>query len=175
MWLFVLVANADRAPGLLPELARAAGDARVQIHPAILSRPDVEALIAASDAYVSLHRAEGFGLPLAESMAMGKPVIATDYSGSIDYLDESTGFPVRWRTMMLARALRDYDAGTPWAQPDEDHAVERLRSVFSNPDEARCRGEAARRRIAERYDPGVIGRQVASRLVELRGRLEATA
>lgn len=173
--LFMLVANSDQVPDLVPELARAAGDARVRIHPALLARGEVEALLAASDAYVSLHRAEGFGLCLAEAMAIGKPVIATDYSGSADYLDESTGFPVRWRTMTLSRGLRDYDAGTRWAQPDEEHAVERLRCVFTNPDEARRRGEAARRTIAQRYDPGVIGRQVAARLVELRRRLEATA
>jgi glycosyltransferase involved in cell wall biosynthesis len=61
-------------------------DKRIQLIAETLDRPEVLGLIKACDAYVSLHRAEGFGRTLAEAMLLGKPVIATNYSGNIDYM-----------------------------------------------------------------------------------------
>jgi glycosyltransferase involved in cell wall biosynthesis len=173
--LLVLVSNANGVPGLLSTLREASRGARVQIRDAVLSRPEIETFLAACDAYASLHRAEGFGLPIAEAMAIGKPVIATNYSGNTDYLDESTGFPVRWESMTLSQRVRDYDSGTRWAEPDEGHAIELFQRVLTDRAEARRRGEAARRRIAERYDPRLVGGQIGSRLAQLRERLKKTA
>ena len=59
-----------------------------------MSRPEVNGLIAATDAFVSLHRSEGFGFGLAEAMLLGKPAIGTDYSGNTDFLTEATGYLV---------------------------------------------------------------------------------
>ncbi|HEY6928899.1 MAG TPA: glycosyltransferase [Thermoanaerobaculia bacterium] len=173
--LLVLICNSEREPGLAPSLREASRGARVRIREEALPRNEVEALLSACDAYVSLHRSEGFGLPIAEAMSAGKPVVATAYSGNADYLDEATGFPVAWSGFTLPRTIRDYDSGTRWAEPNEEHAIERLREVFENRAEARRRGEAARRRIAERYSPGVIGDQIASRMAQIRERLKATA
>jgi glycosyltransferase involved in cell wall biosynthesis len=173
--LLVLVGNADREPGLVSSLREASRGARVQIRQEVLSRDGVETLLSACDVYVSLHRSEGFGLPIAEAMSAGKPVVATGYSGNADYFDEATGFPVAWSGFTLPRRIRDYDAGTRWAEPKEEHAIERLREVFENREEASRRGDAARRRIAERYSPGVIGNQIASRLAQVRERLKKTA
>lgn len=172
--LLVQASHAEEVPGLPEAMREAARGASVLIRDAVLPRSDVDALFAACDACVSLHRAEGFGFPIAETMSLGKPVVATDYSGSTDYLDESTGFPVRWRRTTLPETARDYEAGTSWAEPDEDHAVEMLRRVVQDRDEAARRGEAGRRRIAELYAPEVAGRQLASRLESLRARLGKT-
>ena len=169
--LLVQASHAEQVPGLRDALREAARGASVLIRNGVLPRSDLDALFAACDAYVSLHRAEGFGFPIAETMSLGKPVVATDYSGSTDYLDESTGFPVRWRRTTLPETIRDYEAGTPWAEPDEDHAVEMLRRVVEDRDEAARRGEAGRRRIAELYAPEAVGRRLASRLKSLRTRL----
>jgi len=173
--LLVQASHIGAAPGLREALQEASGGARVSIRTATLSRTDLDHLLAACDGYVSLHRAEGFGFPIAEAMAAGKPVVATDYSGNTDYFDESTGFPVRWQYRELTRGIRDYDAGTRWAEPDEGHAVELLRRVFSEGEEARRRGEEARRRIAERYGPAAAGAGIAAALARLRRRLRATA
>lgn len=173
--LLIVVCNSVREPGLVPSLREASRGSRVRIREEVLPRNEVEALLSACDAYVSLHRSEGFGLPIAEAMSAGKPVVATGYSGNADYFDEATGFPVAWSGFTLPRRIRDYDAGTLWAEPDEEHAIERLREVFANREEARRRGDAASRRIAERYSPGVIGGQIASRMAQLRERLKATA
>jgi glycosyltransferase involved in cell wall biosynthesis len=148
---------------------RAAGEgADVSIEDRALEPAELGALFASCDAYVSLHRCEGFGFPIAEAMASGKPVIATDYSGSTDFLDEETGFPVRWKPWTLGWPLRDYEVGTVWAEPDEAHAVETMRRVFSDSAERERRAEAGRRRMREIYGPQAVGGRIAERLEALR-------
>jgi glycosyltransferase involved in cell wall biosynthesis len=174
----VLVAvcrGAGRVPGLVEELRVAAGGAAVEIIDRTLAREELEGLLAACDAYLSLHRAEGFGFPMAEAMSLGKPVVATDFSGNRDYLNASTGFPVHWSPWTLERAAGPYDAGTRWAEPDEAAAAEALRSVFTNPAGAARRAEAGRRRIRELYAPEVSGTRIASTLHSLRARLRSAS
>jgi glycosyltransferase involved in cell wall biosynthesis len=173
--LLLQISNIERTPGLSQELASAAAGTRVTIRTTPLPRPDLENLFAACDAYVSLHRAEGFGFPIAEAMAAGKPVVATDYSGSADYLDETTGFPVRWKYMELPRTIRDYARGTRWAEADEAHAAELLRRVFEDHDEAARRADRGRRRVFELYSSSAVGRRIAERLDALRLRLPKSA
>ncbi len=72
-------------------------DKRIQLITETLDRPEVLGLINACDAYVSLHRAEGFGRTLAEAMLLGKPVIATDYSGNTDFMCEMEEYRVPFR------------------------------------------------------------------------------
>ena len=169
--LLVSVSNAERVPGLSRAMREAAGSARVLILEEEAVRSGMAAQFSACDAYVSLHRAEGFGFPIAEAMSLGKPAIATDYSGSADYLDETTGFPVRWKPMTLSERIRDYEAGTTWAEPDEAHAVETLRRVVSDRGEAARRAEAGRRRVAALYGPSAVGAKVRAQLQALRARL----
>ncbi len=173
--LLVQVSNSESAPGLLDAIREASRGTRVSVRAATVPRADLENLLVACDGYICLHRSEGFGFPIAEAMALGKPVVATNYSGNTDYLDEATGFPVRWRYGELPRGIRDYDRGTRWAEPDESHAAELMRRVFSESAESARRGEAARRRIAERFGPPNAGRRIASALAQLRHRLRATA
>jgi glycosyltransferase involved in cell wall biosynthesis len=169
--LTVRISNAEAAPGLLDALAAAGGPANVEIDAAPADRAGIEERLARCDAYVSLHRAEGFGLPIAEAMALGKPVVVTDYSGSRDFVDEETGFPVRWAPAVLTRAAGPYEEGTRWAEPDEEHAVETLRRVVRDRSEAVRRAEAGRRRIEARYGLEPAGRRLASRLETMRARL----
>jgi glycosyltransferase involved in cell wall biosynthesis len=171
--LTVKVANADKAPGLVAALQAAADAARVEIDMSPVGRGEIERLLARCDAYLSLHRSEGFGLPIAEAMALGKPVVATAYSGSSDFLDETTGYPVEWRTAVLERALGPYPAGTRWAEPDEAHAARILAEVVGNRAESARRGEAARRRIEADYGLPVSGLRLAERLDLLLARCDA--
>jgi glycosyltransferase involved in cell wall biosynthesis len=171
--LQIRIANAESAPGLVDSLSRAAGAARVEIESAFGNRSDVERLLAGCDAYVSLHRAEGFGLPIAEAMAFGKPVVATGYSGPCDFLDDTTGYPVRWARVALDRALGPYPAGTRWAEPDEEHAVEMLRRVVADRAESARRGEAGKQRIHEGYGLPAAARRLAGQLDQLLSRLAA--
>lgn len=171
--LTVKVSNAASAPDLVAALGEARGAASVTVETGRAGRDDVERLLAGCDAYVSLHRAEGFGLPIAEAMSLGKPVVATDYSGSRDFLDAETGFPVRWRPVTTDRPFGPYEAGTRWAEPDEPHAAECLRRVVAEPAEAARRARAGERRVRDLYGLEPAARRLAARLGVLRARLAA--
>ncbi|HMD61106.1 MAG TPA: glycosyltransferase [Opitutaceae bacterium] len=129
-----------------------------------LSRADVYALEAACDCFVSLHRSEGFGLVVAESMYLGKPVIATGWSATSEYLGADNGFPVRFSLVELDRNYGPYSKGSTWAEPDIGHAAELMRRVASSPSDAARIGAAARRAVEERLSPAVVGARYRRRL-----------
>jgi len=97
-----------------------------------MRRDEVLSLVASCCCCVSLHRTEGFGLPLAEAMALGKPVIATDYSGNTDFMDSGNSFPVRYELIELTRDFAPYVKGGLWAEPDVRHASGLIRQVFED-------------------------------------------
>jgi len=109
------------------------------------------ALMAGCDCYVSLHRSEGLGLTMAESMAYAKPVIATDYSGNVDFMHEGNSLLIPYELAPIPKGCGPYPAGAEWADPDIDAAVAAMRHVFSDPAAARELGERARADILERF------------------------
>ena len=122
-------------------------------------RGEIGGMMAACDAYVSLHRSEGLGLPLIEAMYLGKPVIATGYGGCTDFLDETTGWPVAMDLVSLDRNYGPYPAGAVWADPDPAHAAEHMVEVACEPEKAAERARAARERVESVYAPEVAGRR----------------
>ena len=129
-----------------------------------LTRREVYELEAACDGFVSLHRSEGFGLAVAESMYLGKPVIATDWSGTTDFLDATSGCPVHCRLTTLERSHGPYARGQTWAEPDIEHAAWWMRQLAGDPVLARRLGDAARARIEDRLAPARIGALYRRRL-----------
>jgi len=81
---------------------------------------EVTSLLAAADIYASPHCSEGFGLTVAEAMAVGKPVVATDYGGTKDFIDAKCVYPVPAKMWMLDQNYGHYLAGHSWAKVDED-------------------------------------------------------
>ncbi len=129
-----------------------------------LARHDLYALQAACDCFVSLHRSEGFGLSVAECMYLGKPVIATDWSATAEYLNPSNGAPVRASLVELAQNIGPYARGQIWAEPDPSHAAEWMIRIHGD---ARLRhqlGSSARATIERRFSPTVIGTAYRRRL-----------
>ncbi|MDQ4120877.1 MAG: glycosyltransferase family 4 protein [Acidobacteriota bacterium] len=129
-----------------------------------LLKDEINALMFESDCYVSLHRAEGFGLTMAEAMFYGKPVIATAYSANTDFMNPSNSFPVRFDLVTLNDAVRSYKKGSHWADPSVEHAAELMRYVFENPEKAREIGERAARDIRETLSPAAVGERIRRRL-----------
>ena len=156
--------NGKNRPEQLGELQRAAEGLRVTVIDEALDGTDRFRLLRSCDAFVSLHRAEGFGLGLAEAMAYGMPVIATGWSGNMEFMDAANSFPVAYELEPLAKADPPYPAGTLWATPDLDHAAEQMRRVRSDSAQVRETCERARARIAERHSAQAIGERVRSRL-----------
>ncbi|HWA10206.1 MAG TPA: glycosyltransferase family 4 protein [Opitutaceae bacterium] len=129
-----------------------------------LTRAEIYQLESACDCFVSLHRAEGFGLAVAECMYLGKPVISTDWSATAEYVTPANGCPVRCRPVTLERNHGPYMKGSTWADPDVAHAAECMRRVFSDRALAAQLGAAARATIETRFAPAVIGARYRRRL-----------
>lgn len=129
-----------------------------------LSQIALGSLMAACDAYVSLHRAEGFGLTIAEAMAAGKPVIATDYSANTEFMTSGTGYPVPFRLVELEKDDGYYRKGTRWADPDLAEAARLMRRLVANRDEGRETGARAAAQIRQALSPAAIGLRMRERL-----------
>jgi glycosyltransferase involved in cell wall biosynthesis len=131
-------------------------------------RERISGLLSRCDAYVSLHRSEGFGFPLAEALALGKPAAATDYSGTRDYLTVETGFPIAFRTQALKRPVGPYAAGAIWAEPDVEDAARALREIYGNRTEAARRGARAAAFMEQNFSVSAAAERLSSALAELR-------
>jgi hypothetical protein len=130
-----------------------------------LDRHEQSALIAACDLFVSLHRAEGFGLMLAEAMFFSRAVVATAYSGNLDFMDASNSILVPWQYVEIPRGAGPYTGR--WAEPDTDAASAAIGRLLHNPDLRAELGDRARRSIRERHGIEARGRQIAAHLRSL--------
>ena len=132
-----------------------------------LPESGMHTLRGACDVVVSAHRSEGFGLNLAEFQASGRTAIATDATGSRDFLDESTGYPVRARLVPVGERVGPHGADAVWWEPDEAAFAERLREAASDLAGREARGAAALARMAAEFSPAAIGARIRARLVAL--------
>ncbi|MGH3133704.1 MAG: glycosyltransferase, partial [Gaiellaceae bacterium] len=166
----------ERKPELLAMLRAAAGD-RPDIHvrDGYVSADEKEAIMAACDCFVSLHRSEGFGLTLAEAMSYGKPVVATGYSGNLDYMDEENSYLVPHRLVPIPSDWWAFSPGAEWADPDVGAAAVLMRHVYEDQAEARARGARAREEILARLSLERTAESIASRLAVVRERGAVTA
>jgi glycosyltransferase involved in cell wall biosynthesis len=112
-----------------------------------LDSGQVSALMHEATAYVSLHRSEGLGLTMAEAMSHGKPVIATAYSGNLDFMSTDDSLLVPFRLVSVTAGNDPYPTSAFWAEPDVAAAADHMRWVAAHPAEAADLGERARRVI----------------------------
>jgi glycosyltransferase involved in cell wall biosynthesis len=152
-------------------LTDAASDARVILVDRVMDRRELNSLIESCDCYVSLHRSEGFGITIAEAMALGKPVIATAYSGNVDFMNPSNSYPVGYSLVPLEDDYGPYPRGSVWADPDLDQAAALMRHVYENSDQARALGTRAARDIWTSLAPANVGALMKTRLQAIAQRL----
>jgi glycosyltransferase involved in cell wall biosynthesis len=149
---------------LIIKFKRAASSSRLEnrIHQQMQGRSDYsvissdmdplayQQLLRSSSVYLSLHRAEGYGLNLADAMAMRVPVIATGYSGNLEFMDSSSSILVPYSLVPV-----NFYSGLPinsfWAEPDLDFAAAALRELFEDPNLRRDIGEAGHSKIAREH------------------------
>lgn len=143
----VLKANGRSQGAYDYEMIRASVDSqRVLFIEATFSRSETFDFIKSLDAYVSLHRAEGFGLTCAEAMALELPVIASQYSGNLEFMDTTNSLLVPTKVIRTSRPYGPYPVGTCWGDPDIDAAADMMRSL---------RSESRRREIGKRGSESV--------------------
>ena len=129
-----------------------------------VSRAAAYGYLEMCDCFVSLHRSEGFGLAMAEAMLLGKPVIATNYSGNLDFMDRGNSLLVDYEMMEIAVDGPIYKKGNRWADPSSEHAASLMRRVFDDRDAARALGLRARAELAEKLALRSAGLRMAERL-----------
>jgi len=129
-----------------------------------LTRTQVYELQACCDVLLSLHRAEGFGLAPAEMMFMGKPIIATGWSGNMDFMTPMNSYPVEYDLRPLKKALGPYDEGPLWAEPDIDHAAWCLTQIIEKNSDAKAKAKRGAADVRRLLSPKVVGAQVRERL-----------
>jgi glycosyltransferase involved in cell wall biosynthesis len=130
------------------------GDPRITVFDHTIDRAELDKLVAGSDAVMLLHRSEGFGLPLAEAMGQGLPVVATNWSGNTDFMDFDNSCPVSYCLVPARDPQGSYDhADQLWAEPSVENAAGHLRRLRENPALGFELGRAASLTIRERCSP----------------------
>lgn len=124
-------------------------------------------LKAACDCFVSPHRSEGFGLNVAEAMSLGKPVIATDFSGTKDFVNAENGYPLSYRLTAVGQDIGPYLEGSVWAEPDIDELVDVMRHLAADPGQGVTKGRIAARVIEEKFSIRAVASHIARRHEEL--------
>ncbi|MFA5113508.1 MAG: glycosyltransferase [Candidatus Margulisiibacteriota bacterium] len=108
-------------------------------------------LLNAADCYLSLHRGEGLGLGMLESMSLGKAVIASNYGGNTEFMNKDNSLLVNCRRTAARDELPAYKNVTVWGEPDLEEAIAHLRLLYERRDLARSLGERAQRHIESDY------------------------
>ena len=129
-----------------------------------LARDEIYQLESACDCFVSLHRSEGFGLAIAECMALGKPVVSTDWSAPSEFVTAATGCPVKYSLTTLAQNRGPYSKGQVWAEPDIAHAAWWMKKLSADRALGQALGAAAREAMATQFSAEIIGARYRRRL-----------
>ena len=132
-----------------------------------LSKTEVNSLIKCSDAFVSLHRAEGFGLVIAEAMLLGTPVIATNWSANVDFMNSENSCPVSYELKQLGEDYFFYKAYQHWAEPDLDNAAEYMKKLFSDKSYRETLSKNAKKFIQKNFSVQKSAEKIKSRIDEI--------
>lgn len=140
------ITDPEAHPGTFSELkAEIYGATNIQLILKSLSAEEMRALIAGVDAVISLHRSEGFGLVPAQAMLAGKPVVATAWSGNMDFMDEQSAALVPYNLVPVCDPQGTYGGrGQVWAEPDLDAATHLLRRLAGEEEFRKQLGQRAK-------------------------------
>ena len=168
VFLIIKFHSTSVEPTITRQLTRALrGAENVLVMADMLPDHEMALLRAACDCFVSAHRSEGFGLNIAEFMALGKPVIATNYSGNLEFFDATVGFPIDYDLIEVKTQTGPYMPYYIWADPKKDSLIEQFRLVYTDQAEAWARGQRAATRMREQFSPAQIGHEIRRRLLAI--------
>jgi glycosyltransferase involved in cell wall biosynthesis len=156
-------AEADAAQAALEERLAALAP-RAQAIYGDLTDNEIKNLVRVCDVFVSLHRSEGFGRGMAEAMAMGRPAIATGYSGNLDFMTADTSLLVDYELVPVAKGAYPHGEGQVWAEASPEHASRLIEQLLDDPAAARAMGQRARRHIRQNFSVRAVGQRYVDRL-----------
>jgi len=156
----------ELARGLELDLKRLPSHSVIDFH---VSDADLVSLYASSDAFVLPSRGEGWGRPHVEAMAMELPILATNWSGSTEFMNEANSYPIRVERLVPVKS--GAFKGHRWAQPSVSHLRQLMRHVVNNPEEAAAKGKKARIHMQTYYSPEVLAQTVLQHMRRIQGRI----
>lgn len=164
--LVIKTNNADHRPEMKARFDAAIEPLRdhVKVIDSTLSELDMRSLLWLCDSFLSLHRSEGFGRGLTEAMALGKPVIATAYSGNMDFCTDETAFLVPYELVPVREGEYPFWEGQHWADADVAVAAQWMKQLVDEPAVGRAKGAKARERLTANFSYLAIGQAYAERV-----------
>lgn len=167
--LVIKTVNAEKRPEEQQRLIEATHDRPdIVLIERYLAREEVDALMWATDCYVSLHRCEGFGLTIAEAMSIAKPVIVTGYSGNLTFTTPHNSRLVPYEMVPVPPGCDPYPTTSSWADPRPRHAARKMRRLFEDGELRERIGTRGARRIARRHSVVNLARFAQARLSDPR-------
>jgi glycosyltransferase involved in cell wall biosynthesis len=118
---------------------------------------------------VSLTRGEGYGLPLLESAAVGLPIIATNWSGHTDFLDEENYLPIDYSLVNVHESRIDgkiFIPGSKWAMPSETDAKKKLRKFYQKSNTVKYKATEMSKRIRKDYSFASVSKMYDQKLAD---------
>ena len=136
---------------------------------AYVTSAGMKAMIELADCYVSLHRSEGYGLNMADAMAHGTPVIATAYSGNLDFMTTQTAELIPFELTEVGPLAAPYDPAARWAEPDLDRASEAMRRLFDDRAVGDRLSRAATAHLLDHFSPAAMAAELRAIVLPVLG------
>ena len=127
----------------------------------------IKNLVRCCDCFISLHRAEGFGLGMAEAMYLGKPVIGTGYSGNLDFMTRDNSCLIDYELIAVEKDQYPFAEGQVWADPDKEQAVHYMQNLLDDRDFGRQMGRRASQDIRSKFSFLSLGLRYRERLDQI--------
>jgi glycosyltransferase involved in cell wall biosynthesis len=170
--LIIKSTNGSSFPEQFTQLHQACDHGQITLLDSYMSKRELNGLIECCDCYVSLHRTEGFGLPIAEAMLMKKPVIVTGWSGNLDFTTPDNSLLVQYGFTANTEDYGPYKIGMRWAEPDVEHAAKLMRVVFEDPAHGKTLGARGAATIAECYGIDAVADAIGLRLEQINEKVQ---
>lgn len=138
-----------------------------------LDKIEVNSLIKDVDVFISLHRAEGFGLVLAEAMLNGTACVATNYSSNTEFMDEDCACMVSYELVDMSGDTGGYPKGSKWAEPSIDEAARYIYRLYTNPGFYKEIVEKGKKKMEQEMNLSVAAGRVDKRLKEIYAQFSA--
>jgi glycosyltransferase involved in cell wall biosynthesis len=166
--LVIKVNNAAENPREIKQLrSYISGYSNCYVIEDIYSKPRFNSLLNVVDAFVSLHRSEGFGLIPAEAMSFGKPVIMTRWSGNLDFMTPNNSCGVEYKLVPISGQSGPYMPGQFWADPDIDHAAFFMQKLVGDSRYYAEISKQAQKTIWDDFSPHRIGQLIKKRMTSI--------
>jgi glycosyltransferase involved in cell wall biosynthesis len=157
-----------RTPIKIKEQIAALQDS-ITVIDATITNNGAKNLIRCCDCFLSLHRSEGFGRGPAEAMFFAKPVVATGWSGNMEYMNDEVSFPVDYSLQPVIEGEYPHYQDQVWADPDVTQATEFLIRIVDDPEHARAIGQKARAHMQRHFSDAILGASYRRRLETIAG------